>query len=79
MTIELDSKNLTTTAMADALDRVRHGEEVTIADHGQPIARIVPVTGRGNGRVFGEFAGKVHLSDDFTAPLSETELAEWEG
>jgi antitoxin (DNA-binding transcriptional repressor) of toxin-antitoxin stability system len=62
--------------MSDALDRVRRGEEVTISDHGQAIAKLVPVGS--TERVFGDFQGKIHMSDDFTAPLTEAELAEWE-
>lgn len=76
MAIQLESADLGTT-IADALDRVRRGEEVTIADHGRPIARIIPVGVE--ERIFGDFQGKVHMRDDFNAPLSEVELAEWEG
>ena len=28
------------------IDRVRHGESITIVDRDQPVARLVPVTGR---------------------------------
>ncbi len=42
-------------SMAIALEKVRHGEEVTIADHGRAVAKIVPVLPA--ERVFGAFKG----------------------
>ena len=62
----------------EVLDRARAGEEFVLADGGNPIVRIAPVATASGPRVFGEFAGKIHMSDDFTAPLSDQELAEWE-
>lgn len=75
MVIQLETTNLPA-PMSDALEHVRRGEEVTIADHGHAIAKLVPVISL--DRVFGDFQGKIHLSDDFTAALTEVELAEWE-
>lgn len=63
-------------SMTDALEKVRRGEEVTIADHGQAIARLVPIAPE--ERVFGAFKGRVVIADDFDAPLPPQVLAEFE-
>jgi prevent-host-death family protein len=63
-------------SMTDALDKVRRGEEVTIADHGHAIAKLVPV--EPEERVFGAFKGRVEVADDFDAPLPPDILAEFE-
>ncbi len=56
--------------------RARRGEEIVLSDHGQAVVRITSASNGGNGtRVFGEYAGKVRIADDFTAPLSDDELA----
>lgn len=54
------------------------GEEITIAEAGQPVAMIIPATRQARQRAFGMFKGQVWMSDDFNAPLSEEELREWE-
>lgn len=77
MSIQLeitDAKN----RFAELLERARSGEEFILADSGKPVVRIAP-TGTGVAtRVFGEFAGKITMSEDFAAPLSSEEVAEWE-
>jgi prevent-host-death family protein len=60
----------------DALERVRRGEEVTIADHGQAVAKLVPI--ESEQRVFGAFKGRVVIADEFDAPLPPEVLAEFE-
>jgi prevent-host-death family protein len=60
----------------DALERVRRGEEVTIADHGQAVAKLVPI--EPEGRTFGAFKGRVVVADDFDAPLPPEVQAEFE-
>jgi antitoxin (DNA-binding transcriptional repressor) of toxin-antitoxin stability system len=62
--------------MTDALDKVRHGEEVTIADHGRVVAKLAPIDPE--NRVFGAFKGRVVVADDFDAPLTCGMLAEFE-
>ena len=64
------------TSMSDALERVRRGEEVTIADHGRAVAKLVPL--EPEDRVFGAFKGRVVVADDFDAPLPPEVLAEFE-
>ena len=64
--------------LEELLERVRNGERITLAQGGTPVAQIEPIAGVSGTRIFGEFAGKVHLSKDFTAPLAGKELEEWE-
>ena len=71
----------TTISMKEALAKlpelVARGEEVVIAVDGHPIAKIVPFDGPGPSagarreRIFGQYRGKIHLSDDFDAPLPD--------
>ena len=60
------------------LARLRLGEEVVILEGGAPVAKLVLTAPRQSGRIFGEFEGKVRMSDDFTAPLEGADLADWE-
>jgi antitoxin (DNA-binding transcriptional repressor) of toxin-antitoxin stability system len=62
----------------ELLARARSGEEIVFDDGGKPVVKLSPVPEVGGARVFGEFAGKVQMSDDFMTPLTEIELAEWE-
>ncbi len=58
--------------------RVRDGEEITIAEAGEPVARLVPITPTKKPRVFGLFKGKVRIADNFCAPLPDDVLKEFE-
>ena len=62
--------------LADLVSRVQAGEEIVIAKDGKPVARLGPMEPK--PRIFGEFKGKIKMSDDFTAPLTDAELMEWE-
>ncbi|ODR08029.1 prevent-host-death protein [Mycolicibacillus koreensis] len=53
------------------------GESVTITSHGKPVAVLSPVTP--TPRQFGQLAGRVHVPEDFDAPMDPAELALWEG
>ena len=64
--------------MDELLARVRSGEEIVLAEGGTPVVKMTPAAGRNGARIFGEFSGKVRMSDDFAAPLSGDALAEWE-
>jgi len=75
MATQLDIQDLGI-PMTDALDKMRRGEEVTIADHGHVIAKLVPIEPA--ERVFGAFKGRVVIADDFDAPLPPEVLAEFE-
>ena len=66
------------THLSRLLARVEEGEEVIIARNGKPVARLVRCEGRGK-RQFGSMKGLIAFDDRFFEPLSEEELALWEG
>jgi len=53
------------------LRRVAAGEEITIANRGVPVARLVPVPAEGATRKLGLFRGQMTIPEDFDAPLPE--------
>lgn len=55
------------THLSRLLRRVAGGEEVVIARDGEPVARLVPYSGR--PREPGRFRGRITISEDFDAPL----------
>ena len=50
------------------LEPVALGEEVTIAEAGKPVAKLVPLGGRQN-RLLGSAKGEFTVPDDFNDPL----------
>jgi prevent-host-death family protein len=66
------------TQFSRLLRLVAAGEEITIANRGVPIARLVPVAA-GAKRKIGAFASQMTIPEDFDAPLSEELLAVFEG
>jgi antitoxin (DNA-binding transcriptional repressor) of toxin-antitoxin stability system len=78
MAMEVDVQKLPA-HWPELLARLRAGEEVTLAEHGEPIAQIVPVGPAPSRRTgYGMFKGQLWIADDFDAPLPEEELREWE-
>lgn len=67
------------TQFSRLLKRVAAGEEITIANRGVPVARLVPAAAAGEKRKLGAFAGQMTIPDDFDAPLPEALLAAFEG
>ena len=66
------------TNLSRLLEAVERGERVVIARHGVPAAELVPV--RQTERRFGSLKGKVTPPPDrFFEPLTEDDLAAWEG
>ena len=61
------------------LRRVAAGEEITIANRGVPVARLVPVTAKTMQRTLGILRGKFTVPDDFDAPLPDDILEAFEG
>jgi prevent-host-death family protein len=61
------------THLSRLLQRVKGGEEITIAKAGLPIARIVPIESSAAKRQLGIDRGLVWIADDFDAPSSEIE------
>jgi antitoxin (DNA-binding transcriptional repressor) of toxin-antitoxin stability system len=77
MTIRFDMSDAPQ-KLRELVETVCEGGEVLLSADGRVIAKITSAQEVGGERVFGEFAGKIHMSDDFAAPLSEDELREWE-
>lgn len=66
------------THLSRLIAEVEAGQEVIVARDGVPVARLVPfprVTPR-RLRV-GDWRGKIAMSPDFDAPLSDAELRAW--
>ncbi len=67
------------THLSRLLRRVAAGEEITIANRGVPVARLVPVPANKTQRTLGIFRGQFSVPDDFDAPLPDALLDLFEG
>jgi prevent-host-death family protein len=69
------------TQLSRLMDAAAGGEEIIIVRAGKPVARLVPLAPPAGGkrRVLGRLNGQFTIPDDFDAPLSEEELAAFEG
>jgi prevent-host-death family protein len=67
------------TQFSRLLRRVAAGEEITIANRGVPVARLVPVPREKSGRILGILRGQFTVPDDFDAPLPDELLDLFEG
>jgi prevent-host-death family protein len=67
------------TQLSRLLRRVAAGDEITIANRGVPVARLVPVPPKKAQRVLGIFRGQFTVPDDFDAPLPDDLLDLFEG
>jgi prevent-host-death family protein len=67
------------TQLSRLLRRVAAGEEITIANRGVPVARLVPVPANKAQRTLGIFRGEFSVPDDFDTPLPEALLDLFEG
>ncbi|KAA0230596.1 type II toxin-antitoxin system Phd/YefM family antitoxin [candidate division KSB1 bacterium] len=60
------------TRLAELLTLAQAGNEIIIAEGGQPLARLVPIAGsKPSRRIAGLDRGKIWMSDDFDAPLPD--------
>ncbi len=59
------------THLSRLLERVKNGEEITIAKAGKPVARLTAIRERPARRVPGMDKGKVIIQPDFDDPLPE--------
>ncbi len=57
--------------LPELLERLRPGEEITILDHGQPLARMRKEERTSWPCKAGSAAGKIRMAADFDAPLEE--------
>jgi prevent-host-death family protein len=63
------------TQLSRLLQQVAAGEEITIANRGVPVARLVPAEQPGALRELGIESGRLKLKEDFDAPLPPDVLA----
>ena len=61
------------------VERAASGEEIIIARAGRPLARLVPLAAPPKRRRPGLLRGRIRISKDFNAPLSEEMLRNFEG
>jgi prevent-host-death family protein len=66
------------TTLSQLVEQVENGEEVVLARAGRPVARIVAIPALERRR-FGQWKGRVRMSDDFDASLPDVDLAAWSG
>lgn len=62
--------------LSELIDAALAGEEVVIATDGKPAVKIVPVN---KSLVVGLLRGQIATAPDFFEPMTEDELALWEG
>jgi prevent-host-death family protein len=63
------------TQLSKLLQRVAAGEEITIANRGIPVARLVPLEHARTRRQLGMERERLRISDNFDAPLPTNLLA----
>jgi prevent-host-death family protein len=66
------------THLSHLIDRVAK-EEILIAKSGIPLAKLVPLPKSKVKRKPGGWEGKIHISDDFDAPLPDSIQSAFEG
>lgn len=58
------------THFSKLIDAAIHGEQIVIAKAGKPIIKLMPIKARKIPlRKPGSLRGKIHMADDFDAPL----------
>lgn len=68
------------TRFSELVDKAVAGDEVIVSRNGKPLVRITRLDGGQKPRIkFGTLKGKIKLSADFDAPLSDEVLAAFEG
>lgn len=66
------------TQFSKLVQMVEHGQDVVIARAGKPVARLTKIDPPKRTIVYGLLKGKIHVADDFDAPLPDEILAEFE-
>ena len=67
------------TQLSRLAEAVAAGEEIIIAKAGKPKMKLVPIDSRKKKIKFGALKGKIHVSEDFDAPLPQDILDAFEG
>lgn len=67
------------THLSRLVEQVAAGSDVVIAKAGKPMAKLVPI-GAGKAVIrFGVLKGKIHVPEDFDAPLPQSVIASFGG
>lgn len=66
------------TNLSRLIERACAGEEIVIARGSEPVARLVPLSGKNGRRRPGILKGKLKVGAPFFEPLPESELKVWE-
>ncbi len=61
------------TRLSQLVARAASGEDVIIAKAGKPLVRLVRFAPAGGGNLIGFAKGRIQISEDFDAPLTEFE------
>ncbi|MBV8132671.1 MAG: type II toxin-antitoxin system Phd/YefM family antitoxin [Alphaproteobacteria bacterium] len=67
------------TQLSRLVEAAAAGEEIIIAKSGKPVDRLGPLAGLGRVRRLGILAGKLHVPEDFDAPLPDEVIEAFEG
>ena len=67
------------THLSKYVEQAEAGQDVIIARGGKPVARLTRVSPEKRKIRFGVLKGKVHITEDFDAPLPDEVLAGFEG
>lgn len=66
------------TTLSRLLAEVEGGREIIVARNGKPVAKLVPIQLEPRKKLtLGDLKGKIWMSPDFDAPLSDEELKAW--
>lgn len=57
--------------LAELIGLAQQGDEIVIARDDQAKVKLVPIPQKAIKRVFGQHRGKIHMGEDFDAPLPE--------
>ena len=66
------------TQLSKLIELAEKGEEVVIARAGKPVVRLTKLEPAKQKIRYGLLKGKIHVADDFDAPLPNDVLAEFE-
>jgi prevent-host-death family protein len=58
-------------SLSRLVERAASGEEILIAKHGKPVARLTRIPAERKEIPWDIYKGKITMSDDFDAPLEE--------
>ena len=67
------------THLSRLVEEVAAGEEIIVAKAGKPMMKMVPLSNVSQSRVIGMLKGKIHIAQNFDAPLPNDVLDAFEG